>query len=134
VAKKSHRKRNTARAREKISVPFPGETMKIYARKLLAKAKLIGKKFNVSEDAVMDTNLEQVESEVLKTEMIFREGILSKMTYTDLNNKRFIKIKPYTIWPKRERRRLPSPFASENKTSKILIYNQILIFSMRYKS
>jgi hypothetical protein len=81
---------------------------KAQTAKLLVNAKLIGKKFSVFKNVAIETNLEQVESEVLKTEMIFTEGILSKTTYTDVNSKRFIKSNPYTVQPKRERRRRPS--------------------------
>ena len=101
--------------REKIQISFLGETTKVQTEKFLVKAKLIGKKFSVSKDAVIETNLEQVESEILKTEIIFRKSILSKMIYTALNSNRFIESNPFTIQPKRERRRRPSPFAFENK-------------------
>ena len=37
------------------------------------------------------TRLRKSESRISKTEMIFREDILSKMTYSHLNSKRFIK-------------------------------------------
>jgi len=49
-----------------------------------------------------------------------KQGILSKMTYAYANNKRFIKIQPYTISAQAgERRRLPSFLAFSS--SKFLI-------------
>jgi len=43
--------------------------------------------------------------------MTIRHSIFSKMTYTDVNSKRFIKIESYTILGLgEERRRLPSVF------------------------
>ena len=60
--------------------------------------------------------------------MISRKGILSKTTYTDVNSKRFIKSNPYTVLAQAGKEKAPITLAFENKTSNILIYNQILIF------